>query len=129
MRYSVKQFEISSGDNDYGIVSSLQDIITIDDIKGSDNWVKVKDGIMYHIRTRSTPDNTSKKSITVKVAIPEQHPLFNNILILNILRARGVLGLRYHKGVTTTIISIVDLIAETLYKAGVPAGYKAYTLK
>jgi len=133
MRYTVKQFEIGEGDKYYGIISSLENVITLN-LDQSDGWVEVKDGIKYRVRKRNIDGYTTEKSVIVVVAIPEQHQLFNNTLILNILRARGTLALGYRSSLSTTIVpktivSIFNLISDTFYNAGIPTSYEAYELK
>ena len=123
MRYSLRQFQIGEEDNEYGIISSYSSVLvaSLDEAQG---WFEVKDGIKYHVRTRSTINN--EKSVTVEVAIPEQHPLFNNALIIIICRRQSSSHVGYRPGV---VANILDLLADAFYNAGVPHEYKAYALK
>tara|TARA_R110000868_G_scaffold334486_1_gene595192 strand:+ start:39 stop:422 length:384 start_codon:yes stop_codon:yes gene_type:complete len=127
MRYSLRQFQIGEEDNEYGIISSYSSVLvaSLDEAQG---WFEVKDGIKYHVRTRSTINHgtTNEKSVTVEVAIPEQHPLFNSDLIIIICRRQASGHVGYRPGV---VANILDLLADAFYNAGVPHEYESYTLK
>jgi len=120
MRYTLHHFEIEQGDPGYGIITPFGRVVTtgIDERHG---WLEAKDGIRYRSQTHSTINNT--KSVTVSVALPEQHPLFNNNLIIRICRSDAHAAVGYRPGV---VAGILDLIADAVYNAGVPYEYEAY---
>lgn len=117
MRYTLHNFEIDQEDQDYGIILSHSRTRNTG-IDERHRWLEAKDGIRYRSGHHRTINDT--KSVIVDVAIPEQHPLFNIILILSILRI-GKVG--HRPGV---VASILDLLADTFYDAGVPYEYKSY---
>jgi len=122
MRYTLKHFQLDEEDNDYGIISSYRGVLVSTQLDEAHDWFEVKDGIKYHVKTRSTIN--SEKSITVEVAIPEQHPLFNNNLIIQMCGNKP-----YPHSVTyrpSVVADILDLIADAFYNAGVPYEYEAY---
>lgn len=122
MRYTVKQFRLCKGDDDYGIISSTSLRFNLDQARG---WVDVKGGIKYHVITNPTVN--SGGCVIVEVAIPEQHPIFNIDLIIRICSSKPTsqsVGYR-----SEVMADISDLIADTFYKAGVPYEYEAYAQK
>jgi hypothetical protein len=122
MRYTLKHFQLGEEDNDYGIISSYRGGLVSTLLDEAHDWFEVRDGIKYHVKTRSTIN--SEKSITVEVAIPEQHPLFNNNLIIQMCGNNPYPhSVTYRPGV---VADILDLIADTFYNAGVPYEYEAY---
>jgi hypothetical protein len=125
MRYTVKHFQLCREDDDYGIISSYRSVLVSNLLDEAHDWFEVKDGIKYHVKTRSTIN--SERCVAVEVAIPEQHPLFNNYLIIQMCgNSPYPHSVTYRPGV---VADIYDLIADAFYNAGVPYEYDKYIQK